>query len=119
MRELTVDDVFTVAQIAVKAGGGLNLSGERQPGETALTFFSGIMSQADDVKAWLADLQGITPDEFAALPPSALLDAIEELAGREDIADFFARAVRLGQKLTSGSTSFNRGTAGPTRKSKG
>lgn len=106
MRDLTVNDVFTVAQIAVKAGGTANLSSAdaRKPGETALAFFTGVMSQTDEVKAWLADLQGVSVEEFEAMPPAALLDAIEELAGREDIKDFFARAVRLGQRLTKSST---------------
>jgi len=108
MRDLAVDDVFTVANIAVKvyshpSGVVLGL-GELDHGSLALSFFTGMMSESGEIKAWLADLQGISVEEFSAMPPTALLDVIEELAERKDIKDFFERAVRLGQKLMQSST---------------
>ena len=102
MRELTVDDVFAVAKIAVKAGTGIGKT--REPGQTAIAFFTGLLSETDDVKAWLASVKGVSVDEFSAMPPSALLDVIEELAGREDIKDFFSRAARLSQSLMGSAT---------------
>lgn len=92
VRPLRVDDVFTVARLLAVA----KLPASGTPQAVGIGLLQSIIAEGGDgVKAWLADLCGMTPDEFGALPPDALLDCVEQLKAQEGVRDFFSRAARL------------------------
>lgn len=113
MRDLTVKDVFTVTRILSKMKLPENTEDARSVG---LGIFQSMLGQAeDDIKAWFADLMGVSKQEFECMPAGTVLDVIDELLQRKDIKDFFDRVSRMlsGSTLTSSSPA----TAGPTTKS--
>jgi len=103
IRNLTVDDVFTVAPIFVKVTRGAQvqlltaLTGKKVNAmQVGMAVIQGLLMEAEgDVKAWFADLAGMPPDEFKAQPAGMVLDLIETLAKKDDLMDFFERVSRL------------------------
>lgn len=51
---------------------------------------------------WVADLCGMTPDEYMRAPIGVTMDVVEFFTNDEANADFFSRALRVAKK-TSGS----------------
>ena len=97
VRALRVDDVFVVARLLAKA----QVPTAESPQAVGLAMLQSVVVEGgDDVKAWLADLCGMTAEEFGKLPPDALLDCIEQLKAQDGIRDFFSRAARLAGLTT-------------------
>lgn len=108
VRELNVEDVFTVARMLGKITKGARLqlasalSGKKtNPTELGMVLFQSLVTDAEeDLKAWLASLAGKKLAEFKTMAATAVLDIVEELFQQEGIKDFFARASSLATKLT-------------------
>ncbi len=97
VRALRVDDVFVVARLLAKA----KIPAAETPQAVGLGLLQSVIIEGgDEVKTWLADLCGMTAEEFGALPPDALLDSIEQLKAMEGARDFFSRAARLAGLTT-------------------
>ena len=54
----------------------------------------------DDFIGWLANLVGLTQEQFDELPPSAVIDILTVLKSHEDLADFFERLSGVLSSLT-------------------
>jgi hypothetical protein len=54
-----------------------------------------------DLCEWLADLVGVTVEEFDDLPFNAELDIISQIADAEEFADFFTQASQLRNRVES------------------
>lgn len=50
-------------------------------------------------EAWLADVCGLTREEFLAQPPSLIMDIYDAVVGSPEGRDFFTRALRLARKM--------------------
>ncbi len=112
VRDLNVEDVFAVARMLGKITKGARLQlasalagkkkGEKaNPTELGMVLFQSLVTEAeDDLKAWLADLVGMDSAKFKIMPAVALLDVIDQMTSQESIADFFAKASLLANKLT-------------------
>ena len=110
VRLLIVDDVFTVTRMLSKVTKGARaelaqaLSDKKKgknpaPTELGLALVQTLFVEAEeDLKAWLASLIGKTPDEFKAMPATALIDIVEALMKQEGILDFFGRVSHLVTK---------------------
>jgi len=109
VRDLTVNDVFAIAKILGKVAKGsraqliMVLSDKAKdiaPVDLGLTLFQTLCIDAEaDVKAWLADMAGMKAEEFGKLPPENLIDVIEQIASKDGIKDFLARAASLAGKV--------------------
>ena len=92
VRELTVDDVFAVGHLL----GTVQIPQGKDPQQVGVTMLQSVLAEGGpEIKAWLADMCGLTPDELGKLPASTVLDVIEQLKAQEGIKDFFTRAARL------------------------
>ena len=112
MRNLQINDIFTVAKILSKVSRGAvsqianAADGKVSESELGITLISSLFTEAEvEVKTWLADLMGIPAEDFGQLPAVELLNAVDELRQKEDIKDFFARASQLAGTLTRGKAS--------------
>lgn len=54
----------------------------------------------DDLKAWFADLLGVTVDEYMELPLSTTEDVIEYLIESQESTSFFTRAWQLYKRMS-------------------
>jgi hypothetical protein len=104
IRDLTVNDVFTVARIIGKVTRGAQVQllaaitgkGKTNPMQVGFAVVQGLMLDAEsDVKALLADLAGMTVEEFAAQPAAVVFDIVEALMNKEDAKAFFAKVSSL------------------------
>ena len=92
VRELTVDDVFAVGHLL----GSVKVPEGKDPQAVGLSMMqSALADGGPEIKAWLADMSGMTPEDFGKLPAATVLDVIEQLKAQDGIRDFFARAARL------------------------
>jgi hypothetical protein len=105
IRPLRVDDVFTVAGMLHKGtkaelAKAVKTDGSANPTELGLGFFLSLFVETrEELKAWLADLIGITPEEFSSKPPAALLQVIDLLRAQEDFKDFLASVKELWSEM--------------------
>lgn len=108
VRELNVEDIFSVARMLGKITKGARLqlasalTGKKtNPTELGMVLFQSLVTDAEeDLKAWLASLAGKELAEFKTMPATAALDVVEGLFTQEGIKDFFSRASSLATKLT-------------------
>jgi len=118
MRNYTVADVFTVADLLsgaigsgselgnlLKADGGESGESEKSAGERTFALVSYLLNECllksrERLIAWFASLHGVTVEEFEKLPPVALMDTVEELIARPDSKDFFVRASALYRQIS-------------------
>jgi len=116
VRELTTADVSRVARIFGKASKATQAEiAEAATGGnlSMMTLFLGLLDVEDDMREWMADLIGVTEDEFDAMPATTILDIIEQLTAMPEAQDFFSRASRMaGAAWKRMSTVFNIDTAG-------
>lgn len=107
VRDLTVDDIFTVvgilqkgtkkelaAAVKTKADGGAN------PTELGLGFFLSLfVDTRDELKAWLADLVDLSSEQFSSKPPAFMLAVIKELRAKDDFKDFLESVKELWEEV--------------------
>lgn len=110
VREVIVDDVFTVTRMLSKVTKGARaelaqaLSDKKKgknpdPTELGLALVQTLFVETEeDLKAWLASLVGKTTDEFKAMPANTVVDIVDGLVKQEGIMDFFERVSRLVTK---------------------
>lgn len=68
--------------------------------EVAFFIFDLLIEYAEkDIKNWFADLTEIPPEEFDKTNINTILEVIQELVEREDLADFFTNAWELYKKI--------------------
>jgi hypothetical protein len=53
----------------------------------------------EDLRAWFADLIGVTPEAFQSLPIDIEIRIINQLMDAPEANDFFAGALRLSKKM--------------------
>jgi len=121
VRELTTEDVSRVAKIFGKATKAtqVEIASAASGGNLSMmTLFLGLLDVEEDMKAWAANLIGITVDEFKELPATTILDIIDQLSAMPEAQDFFARASRMvGGAWKRLSTLFKVDTAGMMKQS--
>lgn len=108
VRQLNVEDIFTVARMLGKVTKGARLqlasaiTGKKtNPTEMGMVLFQSLVTDAEeDLKAWLASLAGVEVAEFKTMPATAVLDVVEGLVQQEGIRDFFGKASSLANKIT-------------------
>lgn len=109
IRELNVDDIFTVARMLGKITKGARLDlaqalTTKKPNMTELgmALFQSVFTEAEeDLKAWLADIIGEDKAAFGKMPGSVVLDIVEQLIDQGGIRDFFGRALSMVDKMGS------------------
>lgn len=107
IRKLKAKDLYTVGtmirkalptlveQGAFRSGASDSPDPERQS-EVGKAVFRVLLDECyDDLWAWLADMAGMSSDEFGEQPLDAPLDVIEALVKDESFADFYKRVLRL------------------------
>lgn len=107
VRQLQVEDVFTVARMLGKITRGARLqlasalTGKKtNPTELGMVLFQSLVTDTEeDLKVWLASLAGKELSEFKTMPATAVLDVIEGLFAQKGIKDFFGRASLLANRL--------------------
>lgn len=62
----------------------------------------GLQVAPDAGTRFLAGLVDVSPSEFETMPADAVLDIVEQLGGRSDLADFIGRAQGLVAMFTTG-----------------
>jgi len=109
VRELNVDDIFTVARMLGKITKAARLDlakalTAKKPNMTELgmALFQSVFTEAEeDLKAWMADIIGEDKATFGKMPGVTVLDIVGQLLAQEGIRDFFSRALSLGDKIAS------------------
>lgn len=108
VRRLTAKDVFTFTNILGVVSGEIKENVKDIDLKNAdaqilgITILEVVMKHAEDqLYEFLADLVGMTPDEFAKEPFEAPIMIIETLNEQEDLKGFFKKAQGL-MKLFSG-----------------
>ncbi len=99
VRDLNVDDVFTVAEMLGKitksARAELIRAIEKKkinPMEIGMVFAQSLCVEAkEDMKAWMAELVEKPVKEFGKMPPRTLIEIVKQLAEKDDIKDFLAQ----------------------------
>lgn len=105
VRDLTVDDVFTVADMLSKGtkselAAAVKAEGSANPTELGLGFFLSLFVETkNELKTWLADLIGIGPEEFGTMPPTFLIEVVNNLRAKEDFKDFLASVKALWAEM--------------------
>lgn len=119
IRELKAKDVKTLAHILGKLKstsiGDLTsaLNGKGDSMSVGLSIFHVVAADlTDDIYAWLADLIGMSVEEFDEMPVSTPVDIIKELVNRGEFRDFFDSAIQQGEGLSDSMTPSSPDTAG-------
>jgi hypothetical protein len=75
-----------------QAGGGLSIDDT----ELALTVLFSLISQAEsEIRPWLADMAGITPEAFDELEMTQVMDLLEGIVRQEDWPAFISRLKKM------------------------
>lgn len=128
VRDIKISDIWKVAAILNKASKGakvqlaLALSENPKVDLRAFGFdmiLTLLMESENELKAWFADLTGMTKEEFDNLPLTAIKDIYTQLSEKEDLKGFLASAVQSAKKVmpkdsTPTSTLSNTATDGQT-----
>lgn len=120
VRGLQTKDIFTVARIirgcTSSARDSLtqavtlnNEDGEAQTvnvetQDLGFAIFEAAVDQEDEIKGLFADLAGMKPDEFEQTEYDTVLVILEEVAEHNDLPGFFERALALGKKISTNSS---------------
>ena len=114
IRPLKVDDVFPMVEILGKVIANIretagDATGEALSVNVGKTLLTGIANAREEIKGWLADLCGMTVDEFDNMPPVFLIDVLDQLISCQEFKDFFGKALKyttlLPKHQASGKTS--------------
>lgn len=101
VRQLRAKDVKALAKMLGKLkSGGISdilvaLEKKESPAATGLALFRVIAADlTDDIYAWLADLIGVSVEDFDEMPVETPAAIIKELAKRGEFKDFFGSALQ-------------------------
>jgi len=100
MRDLTMQDVYTMSKILkkmqLKSDVVIEGKTQEQAGfELIITVFENLHLAEKEVNGFLASLVGITPEEYLKLPFEEGLKYLEEFKNKPGISSFFKSAGRL------------------------
>lgn len=96
VRRLKTGDIFRVAKLFLKMWKGGSVLDSKDFAETLL---SSLLENEDEITAFLADLVGLTPEEFRELPPDAIFDIADALSKSEDIKRFLDKVKAVLAKM--------------------
>lgn len=118
VRPLTMRDVFTLAPILascrseVQALAASLASGTQW--ETGLLGLLAVLERLPQLRAWFADLVGMTPEAFDEQPPDVLIDILRQLRERPEAGRFFSRLSEILTVSVAVELSSSESTAGQT-----
>lgn len=103
IRALKTKDFFIASKILAKIGN--KVTRQLTPGTTesqaGLLLLTTALEHAEgDMMAWLADIAGMTPEQFSETSFETPLIIIEKLVEKEDIPRFFGRVRELATKYS-------------------
>jgi hypothetical protein len=103
LRRLNVRDVFRIVPIVSKGANAILAgNGQLQPAQILQALMQALVTSEREVTALLADLIGVTPDDFNdghRFPITATIDIIEAVAEHEDLRAFIARVQAAAGRL--------------------
>lgn len=83
-----------------KIGKNIEIPEGASNAQVGVILFSNIMQHAEtDFKTWLADIAGMSVEEFEQMPFDYPLEVIEQIAEQEDLNGFLQRVKGLQSKL--------------------
>jgi hypothetical protein len=103
IRPLKTKDFFIAAKILAKIGNKVTrqLSPGINESQAGLLLLTTALEHAEgDMMEWLADIAGMTPEQFSETEFDTPLLIIEELIEKEDIPRFFGRVRELAKKYS-------------------
>jgi len=98
LRELRTGDIFKMSRILRKMNLKLDFNDKSQDqmgGELILAIAGSLDLAEDEISEFIADLSGITAEEFKALPISESIKLINEFKAITGLKGFFEQAGRL------------------------
>lgn len=102
VRRLSVKDIFPVARLlglAIANGGTAIDFNDLKPTDVMSMVVAAIPYAESDVIKLFGSFIGVSPAEFADMPPTALLDVGEIIAEGDDLKAFFARCAKVANNL--------------------
>ena len=95
MRSLKTSDIFKASKILSKMGLKLDTKEKTQEqlgAELIMSFIENIWKAEDEVNDFLADMAGITAEEFANLPIDESIKIMNEFKNLPNISSFLSQA---------------------------
>lgn len=100
MRKLNTLDLIKASTLLGKIGKNIEIPEGASNAQVGVILFSNIMQHAEtDFKTWLADIAGMSVEEFEQMPFDYPLEVIEQIAEQEDLNGFLQRVKGLQSKL--------------------
>lgn len=101
MRKLNTLDLIKASTLLGKIGKNIEIPEGASNVQIGIILFSNVMQHAEtDFKTWLADIAGMSVEEFEKQPFDFPLEVIEQIAEQEDLNAFLQRVRGLMSKLS-------------------